>query len=66
MPIGLFKTMNSIRLHPSARHGLSRFEKYREAWCLMACPKDGQCRSELQILRCCEREGAELRCPKGP
>lgn len=31
----------------------SRFEKYREAWCLMACPRDGECSPEISVHRRC-------------
>lgn len=41
----------------------SRFEVYREAWCLMACPRDGECSAEISVRRgCVERVGA---CPFG-
>lgn len=33
--------------------GKARFEKYREAWCLMACPRDGQCSAEISVHRRC-------------
>jgi hypothetical protein len=33
--------------------GNSRFEKYREAWCLMACPRDGECSPEISVHRRC-------------
>ena len=31
----------------------ARFEKYREAWCLMACPRDGECSPEISVHRRC-------------
>ena len=31
----------------------SQFEIYREAWCLMACPRDGQCNPEIAVSRRC-------------
>jgi PD-(D/E)XK endonuclease len=38
----------------------SRFERYREAWCLMACPRDGQCKEEIVVERKC---AADAECP---
>jgi hypothetical protein len=40
----------------------SRFEKYREAWCLMACPRDGKCSPEISVQRRC-LAGASGECP---
>ena len=31
----------------------SRSEPYREAWCLMACPRDGKCNPEISVSRHC-------------
>jgi len=39
----------------------SRFEVYREAWCLMACPRDGACDPEISVHRACHAGSEE--CP---
>ena len=67
IPITAFDVIGSIKLHPYPKRRPSRFEKYREAWCLMACPKDGQCRKEIELERCCQHgsAGAGTRCPMG-
>jgi len=31
----------------------SRSEPYREAWCLLACPRDGKCNPEISVSRHC-------------
>jgi hypothetical protein len=40
----------------------SRFEIYREAWCLMACPRDGECSPEISVHRRC-LAGEARECP---
>jgi len=43
----------------------SQFERYREAWCLMACPRDGTCNPEISVWRrCLAQDGGE--CPFRP
>ena len=39
----------------------SLFEIYREAWCLMACPRDGACSPEISVHRRCLATGGQ--CP---
>jgi len=39
----------------------SRFEIYREAWCLMACPRDGKCSPEISVHHRCLATGGQ--CP---
>jgi hypothetical protein len=41
----------------------SRFERYREAWCLMACPRDGNCSPEISVHRRCLAGSESGRCP---
>jgi len=41
-------------IHFSPRPGSrSRSEPYREAWCLMACPRDGSCHPAISVHRRC-------------
>jgi PD-(D/E)XK endonuclease len=45
--------------HPGSK---SLFEIYREAWCLMACPRDGRCSPEISVSRrCLASESGECR-----
>ena len=53
----------ALRLFPTGKRHRSRHEKYREAWCQMACPEDGRCREELQVSRCC-LSGEISACPR--
>ena len=58
-----------VKLWFNPRSKGARFEKYREAWCLLDCPRKGrgrkdipsQCRSEDVKVRCavCPRHGRE-------
>jgi len=51
-PIEVVCGKNSITFSP--RPGSrSRSEPYREAWCLMACPRDGKCNPEISGGRKC-------------
>jgi len=65
VPIAVFSAIRAVKFSPSSKRRMSRYEKYREAWCLMACPQDGKCRDEIDLPRCCQREGREGdSCPK--
>jgi hypothetical protein len=39
IPVKLLKGQNTMIFYPQ-RKGKSKWEKYREAWCQMACPHD--------------------------
>ncbi|MBV8051498.1 MAG: hypothetical protein JOZ80_09940 [Acidobacteriaceae bacterium] len=43
----------------------SRFEIYREAWCLMACPRDGECSPEILVRRGCAEGTGKCRFGRG-
>ena len=64
LPIDIFSERGTVKVFPSSRRRMSRFETYREAWCLMACPKDGQCRDEIDLPRCCQRNREGNACPR--
>jgi hypothetical protein len=40
----------------------SRFERYREAWCLMACQRDGECNPRITLRTDCQARAAGI-CP---
>jgi hypothetical protein len=48
LPVEVFVGRSGIwfSLKPKSK---SRFERYREAWCLMACPRDGRCKEEIIV-----------------
>jgi hypothetical protein len=56
IPIEALEGRARVWFFPHRRRG-SRFEIYREAWCLMACPRDGECCPEILVRRGCV-EGA--------
>ncbi len=41
----------------------SRFERYREAWCLLACPRDGQRSGEIGVEERCGSTSGGRDCP---
>jgi PD-(D/E)XK nuclease superfamily protein len=66
LPIQLFSAITTVKVFPTSKRRMSRYEKYREAWCLMACPNDGSCRKEINVRHCCQppSDGGKARCPK--
>ena len=63
LPIALFARIGAVKVFPSSRRRMSRFEIYREAWCFLACPKDGTCRNEINVRRRCDA-APDRKCPK--
>lgn len=64
VPVEALGTLPLLWLCPYAGSA-ARFERYREAWCLMACPRDGAFNPEISVWRrCLAGEGGE--CPFRP
>jgi hypothetical protein len=61
VPVAVFERIKSLKFFPSSRRRMSRFEKFREAWCLMACPNDGECKKEIAVEKRCA--DGEFTCP---
>jgi hypothetical protein len=61
-PISLFSKHHCGTIGARSEGRKSRYEKYREAWCLMACPKGGECRKQIDLNRVCQN--GEAKCPK--
>jgi hypothetical protein len=59
VPVHVFTHIRAMRFFPSGKRGISRYEIYREAWCLMACPKEGHCREHIDVIRCCDKGPAK-------
>jgi PD-(D/E)XK endonuclease len=51
-PVEVICGKSSVTVSPR-RGSRSRFELFREAWCLMACPRDGKCNPEISVWRRC-------------
>jgi len=51
-PVEVICAKSRVRVTPR-RGSRSRLELYREAWCLMACPRDGKCNSDISVWRRC-------------
>jgi hypothetical protein len=52
VPVEVFRRVKVVRFYPG---GASRYEKYREAWCLMACPHGGKPKPEIEVEQRCEK-----------
>jgi hypothetical protein len=53
IPVEMLKGRSRVYFYPQTP-GRSRWEKYREAWCLMACPRDEDGPSKIGVPRCCD------------
>ena len=62
IPVEAVGSRSSLGLYPHG--GTGRLEKYREAWCQMACPRTEDGPSRVQVSRPCEQaKAANGRCP---
>jgi len=68
LPIEVFSTIGTVKVFPSSRRRMSRYEKYREAWCYILCANNEPCRKEVDAgLRCLrDKVSVESPCPKFP
>ena len=55
VPIGAINSGTQLKFYPPGSGRKSRFEKYREAWCQMACPRHENGPSRVLVPRRCER-----------
>jgi PD-(D/E)XK endonuclease len=53
IPVGALPSVIKIHLYPDTPRSRGRFECYRGAWCLMACPRHGPPRPEIAVDRRC-------------
>jgi len=53
IPVGALASAINIYLYPDTPHSRGRFERFRDAWCLMACPRHGPPRPEITLPRRC-------------
>ena len=53
-----------VKLWFNPRSTRARFEKYREAWCLLDCPRKGRGRKDIPVR--CRSEGVKVRCAVCP
>jgi len=54
IPASQLGSRASIQLYPENPASRGRFERYREAWCLMACPRHGKPRDEIAVEHRCQ------------
>jgi hypothetical protein len=59
VPIKLLEGKGTLVFFPYGR-GTSPWEKYREAWCQMACPHDENSPSKIVTPRCCDKGPTRL------
>jgi len=62
VPIEIAEGLAALWFNP--RSTWARFEKYREAWCLLDCPKKGRGRKDIPAR--CRSEGVKVRCAVCP
>jgi len=62
VPIAATVSHQHLRFYPNGKGHNSRLEKYREAWCQLACPRDEDGRSRVLVHRQCQRVGS-ANCP---
>jgi len=62
--IPIEKVEGLVKLWFNPRSTRARFEKYREAWCLMDCPRKGRGSGDIPVV--CRSEGVKVRCAVCP
>jgi hypothetical protein len=63
IPVKMLKGRNTLQFCPQGR-GKSRWEKYREGWCQMACPYDENGPSKIVTPRCRDKGPVQMAiCP---
>jgi hypothetical protein len=55
VPVGCVPLGTQLRFYPAGSGRESRVEKYREAWCQLACPRDEDGPSRILVHRPCQR-----------
>jgi hypothetical protein len=53
IPISFVGSRRTINLYPNKPKSRAKWEKFREAWCLMACPFDGTVNPDITVQRRC-------------
>lgn len=61
IPVAALGGRANLWLYPNPG-SKARFEPYREAWCLMACQRDGDCNPEINLRTDCRARAAGI-CP---
>ena len=54
IPVSELGSRANIYLYPENPASRGRFERYREAWCLMACPRHGKPRDDIAVEHRCQ------------
>jgi PD-(D/E)XK endonuclease len=62
VPVAAVVSHQHLRFYPNGSGHKSTLEKYREAWCQLACPCDEDGPSRIHVPRRCHRVGAAI-CP---
>jgi hypothetical protein len=64
IPVCTLTSVPRIYFYPDNPHSSTRFERYRDAWCLMACPRHGPSRPDISVdRRCSSCCGPDVDCP---
>ena len=63
VPVEAFADMSSLHFNPRVPHR-AKYEKYREAWCLLACPEKARGWKDIPVL--CRCKALPVRCAVCP
>jgi hypothetical protein len=58
IPVHKIQGLQTLYFYPHGRR--SKWEKYRDAWCQMACPHDEHSPSKIVTPRCCDKGPTRL------
>ena len=64
VPIEAFAGRTMLHFNPQSRLSKSKYEKYREAWCLLACPEKARGWKDIPVL--CRCQALPIRCAVCP
>jgi hypothetical protein len=63
IPVKMLRGRNTLQFHPNGR-GTSKWERFREGWCQMACPYDEFGPSKIVTPRCRDKGPVQMAiCP---
>ncbi len=63
VPVEAFANVNQLHFNPRVPHN-ARYEKYREAWCLLACPPKARGWNDIPVV--CRCKEVSVRCAVCP
>ena len=65
VPVEAFEGKNSLNFNPGVRRARGKYEKYREAWCLLVCPPKARGWKDIPVVCRCKKQ-LPIRCAVCP